>query len=338
MPETNNGLNDLDFTIDDEISEKQPQKSVYPRWISSCERNKSCPMSSEIANNAKELVDENHRLKAIQQQYEHLRIVALEGRQLLSNKVYVDFDIDNKAYKLRFEKRLRLSSQNKNYYTIRLHCDKTPNKDKQESREESACSFWNDIDLKIKLIDIGNGLVYSYPTQGNNEECSLDNNEYSLMVEEIDRTSNRLVMKMEFAQGRGQPIELSSEIQIEYSFYISTDHWGNYIERHISFDREEVAVYLKRGDYELPKQSGVCKISKDKLAPSRVSLAAFEGKQEEDYQVYRFCVDVGHLPWEVLSSTNLRVRWDCEKIFGDKSLNDIEDMTPGVAYKGMGST
>ena len=338
MPDTNNGLPDIDFTIDDGPSEKQPQKSIYPRWINSCERNKSCVMSQDVAGYAKELFEENLRLKEIKCKYEHLRTVALEGRQVLSSKVFVDFDTKQKSYRLRFVKHLKLSHGYKEYYTIRLYCDKSPSQQLVENRDADACKFWNSIDLKIKLTD-NKGRVYAYPCDRNKEEKSL-------LVEEMDRTANYLILKVSFAQGEYAPIILKQNdiIEIEYAFSITTDHWGNYIERHVSFDREETIVYLKKGSYKLPDENSVRTVSKDEFLAPEVPLATFTLIEDENtlgyeagYLGYRFLVDENYLTDEQLRSTNLRIRWDCKSIFGNTVENDIDDDDPGVASKGFGS-
>ena len=358
MKDTNDmNLDDLDVLDKEEITGKQystqknenvaGKKPETPKWISSCERN-GCPMSEMVASEAKKLFEENQLLKKIQEKYEHLRTVSLEGRQILLNEVYIDFDIENKAYNIKFKKKLKMYEDSKKYYTIRLHCDKKPNKKKIEKRSEDVCSFWDDIDLKIKLTDLGSHpskFVYSYP------DYNPGDDEFPLSVTEEDRTANSLIMKVSFCHEKGQPIEFSrlkegntekkySLIEIEYSFRITTDHWGNYIERHVSFDREETIVYLKKGNYKLPGQSGVRKVSKDEFTDPQVPIAIYEKDEEkvDGYTAYKFRVDNDKLPWDTLSSTNLRVRWDCGSIFGDSSLNDIDDFTPGVATKGMGST
>lgn len=326
----NRNLPNSPITVNDEL----------PDWIRVCESH-SCPASESVVKNAAELYKDYAALKEIERKYEQLRIVALEGRQTLSSKLFIDFDVENKSYRLRFIKRLKLSPEYKKYYTIRIYCNKNPSEKLVENRQEDACKFWDDIDLKVKLTDDrGNSYVYPKPDKTQKQ--------YNLLVTREDKTANYCIFKVSFAQKEYVPIILrqnSDEIEIEYSYSMSIENWGNYIERHVSFDREETIVYLQKGNYDLPDEDSVRTVSKDEYVAPKVPLAMFEliddvndPQYEEGYLGYKFCVDENALTYEQLSSTNLRIRWDCGSIFGDSDLNDIDDDDPGIAYKGRGST
>ena len=102
-----------------------------------------------------------------------------DGKKMLENEAFISVDEQNKAYIISIRKKYRILDKAKNFYMIRLCCDKfLEDKEKSKKYYETNKVDWTKINLKVRLrITNKNNQSIEYD-DGNMVEVEKVNNYY----------------------------------------------------------------------------------------------------------------------------------------------------------------
>lgn len=162
--------------------------------------------------------------------------------------------------------------------------------------------------------------------------------EYSnINVIEIEKVNNYYFIKVEYKRKleSGQlseiPFELGDKFELNYSFKIGIKFWGSYIERGVSFFKEDTFVYF---DKDIPN------FDKNQI---NVSVINMQGKIQEvptymcqwhvnDPKYYKLVLPLEAIDIVKANDEFFRIMWDANAIFNRQNLN-----TKNACLLGLGT-
>lgn len=245
-----------------------------------------------------------------------------DGKKMLVNEAFISVDKVNKSYTISIRKKFEILDVSKNFYMIRLCCDKFL-EDKEESKKYYATHKvdWTAINLKVRLKI----------TNKNNQST-----EYSdVNLVEVEKVNNYYFIKVEYKKklDSGQvsdiPFNIGDIFELNYSFTIGTKFWGSYIERAVSFFKEETYLYF---DKSIPNFN---------RSQINISIVNKQGKiqevpnyrykwEENDNKFYKLTLPLDTLNITEIKDLVFRIMWDADMIFDSKGLNTKNASTLGL--------
>ena len=289
-------------------------------------KNKNCVNCFEL----QQIIEEK---AALTEKYEDIKEYAANGMELILNDVYVSFNLKKQLYKFRMLKQYKIVDNIRKFYMIRLHRNKTPGKDDNIGATGiSEDDIWNQVTVKLTVKRNNDVRVYCYPAVNNNN---------NLKVETREKTLNSHILKVYYKEDDFTPIDYSEGdiFEIDYSFEISPKYWGNYIERTISYSREETNIYFQklRNKYH-PVEKDIRRLfsldfEDENNSGKDLPKAQHEIIDNDGWYKYNFATKRGTLGLESkkLKYTKIRIVWDCEKIFHVAEFNTVDPNTLGMA-------
>lgn len=247
-----------------------------------------------------------------------------EGKKMLVNEAFISVDEENELYKISIRKQFEILDKTKNFYIIRLYCDKfLEDKEKSKKYYEANNVDWTQINLKVRLKVINK----------NNQATEYSN----INVIEIEKVNNYYFIKVEYKRKleSGQlseiPFELGDKFELNYSFKIGIKFWGSYIERGVSFFKEDTFVYF---DKDIPN------FDKNQI---NVSVINMQGKIQEvpnymcewhvnDPKYYKLVLPLEAIDIVKANDEFFRIMWDANAIFNRQNLN-----TKNACLLGLGT-
>lgn len=268
------------------------------------------------------------KLDKLENQFDNFENYIGDGKKMLENEAFISVDEQNEKYIIRIRKKFQILDESRNFYMIRLHCDKFLGfKDKAKEYYSVHKVNWDDINLKVRL-EITN--------RDNKTDIYNDIN-----ILEVEKVDNYYFLKIEYKQklASGQTSKISFKrgdiFELNYSFNIGTDFWGSYIERPVSFFKEITNVYF---DKYIPN------FNKNQV---NLSIVNRQGKirgvprsnynwQEGDSKYYKLVLPVNELKLSEIKDVLFRIMWDANAIFKKDNLNtkNAEALGFGAALRG----
>lgn len=247
-----------------------------------------------------------------------------DGKKMLVNETFISVDEKNYSYKISIRKKFEILDKSKNYYMIRLHCDKfLDDKEKSKKYYEENKVDWDKINLKARLkITNKNNQTTEY--------CDIN-----MVVAE--KVNNYYFVKVEYKKklNSGQvadiPFETGDIFELNYSFTIGTEFWGNYIERDVSFFREKTYLYFDKNIPNFDKNQINISIVNMHGKIQEVPTYKYEW-QESETQFYKLVLPLDAINLTEIDYAVFRIMWDANIIFDRDDLN-----TKNASNLGLGA-
>lgn len=274
------------------------------------------------------LSENKNQVDLYKKDYEDLLIFTMDGKKYLSNEAFISVDKNLNTYFIRVRKKFEIMSTDFDYYMINMFCDKfLGNKElsKQYYREHKL--DWDNVNFKANLvIKRKNGSVEQY------------NN---LNIIKIDTFYNYYFAKIEYKKKMksGQvsiiPFQVGDIFTLEYSFSISPEYWGNYIERAVGFSREKLCVYFDKKMPGLNIENICISLINKQGIISEIEADRYEWSKDESGEYYKLTLPVEQLDINQLKNCSFRVMWDANSIFKRETHNteNAEVLGLGATYK-----
>lgn len=242
---------------------------------------------------------------------ETLESLVCDGKQYLSNKATIQFDLVNKKYKLSFEKHYKIISDAIKWYEGQFYSNKY-----LDSALKSQ-TYYQDNPVSWDTLNITAELQYK------NIEDDTFSNTKQLLVKQIAEGNNYKKFHIQYNTKNGGdklPIKKGAEIILNYSYEVPVSLWGSYLNRYISYWREEAEVIL-------------CCKDKSKMIDDNIKIYMADHNTGEPYiiDIQNIQIDTqkGETSYSIKFPNNAigkySVWWNAEKIFGISGLNT--DMT-----------
>jgi hypothetical protein len=203
------------------------------------------------------LVDKFNEQKEqiIEQKDKYERLVAelekevSEGKRLLKNGATITMDIENKKYLFKFEKEYTIISSSNKWYSAQFYANKildNAEKSQQEYRQKPVS--WDSLNCQAFLSHRKEGEEgYSNPVDAYVKKVAEGNNYKQFHIE------------YKTSEGDSLDVGLGSDIKLTYSYEVPIDLWGSYLNRYVSYFKEDASVTI------------VCK-DKDKLRHNNLKV------------------------------------------------------------------
>lgn len=265
---------------------------------------------SQKQNQISDLLNEKDMLcneKSLdKKQIRELELQVCDGKQYISNRATILFDIEEKKYKLSFEKRYIIISDAIKWYEGQFYSNKY-----LESAETSQ-SYYRDHPVRWEELNIGAELKFK--NEGENRFSKTK----EVAVLQIAEGNNYKKFHIQYRTKKGNDklsIKKGAEIILNYSYEVPVELWGSYINRYISYWRENSEVILK------------CK-HKDKLNVNDIKVYQAEHITGEPY-ITDINIEADTQKGETSFIIKLQnsepckyvIWWNAEEIFGMSNLN-----------------
>lgn len=202
---------------------------------------KSSLTENELQEKEEILSSERARLQQLTQEKEEeqnkrkiLELLVCDGKQYLSNKATIKFDLNNKKYKLYFEKRYIIISDAIKWYEGQFYSNKY-----LDSAEKSQ-SYYQDNPVEWSTLNIAAELRFKNVNDKN------FSNTKQLAILQIAEGNNYKKFHIQYNTKKGDrlPIKKGAEIILNYSYEVPVSLWGSYLNRYISYWCEAAEVVL----------------------------------------------------------------------------------------------
>ncbi len=282
---------------------------------------------SLIINNKLNLIKEK-KLKKLENQIAQFENYVGDGKKMLINEAFISVDEQNEKYLISIRKKFEIIDESKSFYIIRLHCDKfLGHKDKAKEYYSANKVNWDEINLKVRL-EITNS--------ENKKDVYNDIN-----IIEVEKLDNYYFLKVEYkrklASGQTSNILFKSGdiFELNYSFNISVNFWGSYIERPVSYFKETTNIYFDKYIPNFNKNQVSLSIVNRQGEISEVPYSKYNWL-EDDSKYYKLMLPVNELKLSDIKDVLFRIMWDANAIFQKNDLNteNAEALGFGAALRG----
>jgi hypothetical protein len=221
------------------------------------------------------------------------------------NSAIITFDKNNRKYHFSIEKHFTIKSDMIRSYGSHIFANKFLDIESKQSIDfyEQNPLYWDDLNVQVSM---------HYQNIGDNDFSDRINN----MKLTHENTMNNLIrfeVYYETIEGQKIPLKKDTKIKLIYSYCISVDLWGNYMNRYVSDSNEPMFIKLKYGD-------------KNKLS-WEIEEVLQDGTREKMKGGYECKEKEGDISIEIRKNNPLaqyRVLWDADEYFGLNGLNIFE--------------
>ena len=214
-----------------EILQKEDIISDYKREILKYS-DENLQFKNSIAQKEKETSE-------LKKNIEELEVKICDGKKYISSKATIEFDLSDKKYHLSFEKRYLILSEAIKWYEGQFYSNKYLANAKQSNEYYKANPVsWKELNIRAQLRFKNKGK----PKFSKSKEVS---------VLEVAEGANYKKFHIQYQTLDGKDnlqIKQGAEIILNYSYEVPVELWGSYLNRYISYWKEETEVSLKCKD------------------------------------------------------------------------------------------
>lgn len=235
-----------------------------------------------------------------------LELEVCDGKQYLSNKATIVFDITEKKYKLSFEKRYIIISDAIKWYEGQFYSNKyLENAETSQGYYGKNPVQWNELNLQGEL---------KYKNRGDKKFSQTK----EVAILQIAEGNNYKKFHIQYRTKNGNdklPIAKGAEIILNYSYEIPIGLWGSYLNRYISYWKEDAVVTLKCKRKDVLKEDNIKVYRTDHITGEPFIIDIDIDKDIRNGETSLII----KLPNN--ESCKYSIWWDAEEIFGLNDLN-----------------
>ncbi|GHT57515.1 hypothetical protein FACS18945_2020 [Bacteroidia bacterium] len=185
------------------------------------------------------LNNEYEKLKSLEKSNNELEKRICNGVKYTENKVTITFDTENKKYDFYFKKKYQIISSEPEWFKGQVYCNTIPS-DPLKSKD-----YYNNPkaqeEIKFEQLDFG-AKISCWDKNG--IEKFKDVNAKFICQAESANFKNFNIYYERAENATPLPVEEGDDICLEYNYSIPVEYWGSYINRTISYFKEDTEVEL----------------------------------------------------------------------------------------------
>jgi len=255
---------------------------------------------------------QNEEIESLKQTVDFLINEAYHGLQPISNSLRIKFDKSIKKYIFHFEKQFKIIADG--VLPIRYQTQFYANKILNDG--EAAKLYYEQNRIMWEDLNVGANISIS------NDKGKTFGDEIDVIVDPKTKWGNFIPFDICF-EPKDEKTQLNLEkdnvICVQYFYSIPIEHWGSYINRHLSYFNESLTVVL---EYDKGNNNLITTIKQligDKSKPTELS--------KDKYKIKNHSTATGIEQTIVFTGDRFekyRITWDADKYFKQYGLNTVD--------------
>lgn len=265
-------------------------------------------LQKTIEEKTNELCQLGQKVKELQNKVSILEEGICQGIKYSENYAKVFFDVSNKKYRFSFKKKYTIISDSIRWYPAQFYCNRNL------GDAEKAQEFYRQHQVSWEDLNIIASISYKKPNEDSFSE------RIQVKVLHAAEGNNYKQFHIEYTTLDGYKLDIcrGCEISLEYSYEVPNTLWGSYLNRYISYFKENATICLASKEKKVLDSANVHLFKTNHVDGKPIIQQHFSIKQTYEHSTGEHQIIINLNPEH---SGKFIVSWDANAIFKEKGLN-----------------